>query len=125
VNKSNVPNVEVIDLDSIDVTNLNRQFLFRQKDVGSSKAVVAAKFINDRCPWMKVKAHHGKIQDKDSSFYSSFQCIIIQAFSTEERRVWRKPNVLHTRTRSQRCLNKFGDQLDYSGGERTEGRHIL
>jgi len=83
---SNIPNVEVIDLDSIDVTNLNRQFLFREKDIGKSKAEVAAKFINTRCPWMRVVAHHGKIQDKCSSFYASFQCIISGLDNVEARR---------------------------------------
>jgi NEDD8-activating enzyme E1 len=62
------------------------QFLFRQKDVGSSKAETAAAFINARCSWMKVMAHHGKIQDKEPSFYKSFQCIISGLDNVEARR---------------------------------------
>ena len=56
------------------------------KDVGSSKAKVAAAFINERCPWMKVTAHHGMIQDKDPSFYGSFKCIISGLDNVEARR---------------------------------------
>lgn len=83
---SGICNVDVIDMDTIDVTNLNRQFLFRQTDVGNSKAETAAAFINKRCPWMKVTAHHGRIQDKNPSFYASFQCIISGLDSVEARR---------------------------------------
>lgn len=83
---SGVRNVHVIDLDTIDVTNLNRQFLFRQTDVGASKAVTAANFINGRCPWMNVTPHHGKIQDMDPSFYAQFACIISGLDNIEARR---------------------------------------
>lgn len=90
---SYIPNVTVIDLDTIDLTNLNRQFLFREKDVGESKAVVAARFINDRCPWMNVTPYHGKIQDKDTEFYRQFK-VIISGLDNVEARRWLNATVV-------------------------------
>lgn len=83
---SRIGHVHVIDLDTIDVTNLNRQFLFRKKDVGKPKAEVAAEFIRKRCPWMEVTAYHGKIQDKPSSYYRQFNCVIAGLDNVEARR---------------------------------------
>lgn len=78
--------IHVIDLDTIDVTNLNRQFLFRAKDVGKSKALVAADFVNKRIPGANVIPHHANIMDFDSDFYSQFKIVIAGLDSIEARR---------------------------------------
>ncbi|KAK2467317.1 hypothetical protein APHAL10511_000552 [Amanita phalloides] len=78
--------IHVIDMDTIDISNLNRQFLFRQKDVGKPKATVAAQFIMKRVPGVNVTPYFGKIQDKDEEYYMQFNLIICGLDSVEARR---------------------------------------
>merc|ERR1719163_1129956 len=53
--------IEVIDLDTIDVSNLNRQFLFRRAHVDKPKSEVAAEAARQMRPGVKIVSHHGNV----------------------------------------------------------------
>ncbi|KNZ54863.1 uncharacterized protein VP01_282g7 [Puccinia sorghi] len=89
--------IHVIDMDTIDISNLNRQFLFRLVfNPGSTlfptapKAEVAAKFIMQRVPQLTeihayINRHYCKIQDKDDAFYMMFNLVICGLDSVQAR----------------------------------------
>lgn len=53
--------IEVVDLDTIDVSNLNRQFLFHKEHVGKPKSIVARNSVLRYNPKAKIIARHGSI----------------------------------------------------------------
>lgn len=78
--------IDVLDMDTIELSNLNRQFLFRPSDLGQSKAVVAARFVQARVPGCTVTPHHCRLQDKPPEFFRSFHIILAGLDSVEARR---------------------------------------
>mmetsp|Transcript_16632 Transcript_16632/g.28058 ORF Transcript_16632/g.28058 Transcript_16632/m.28058 type:complete len:433 (+) Transcript_16632:135-1433(+) len=77
--------IDVIDMDTIDVSNLNRQFLFRMRDVGKSKAEVAAERIMQRVHGVEVTPHFCRIEDKPAEWYQDFHIIVLGLDSLEAR----------------------------------------
>ncbi|CAD2221221.1 ThiF family, putative [Angomonas deanei] len=75
-----------IDMDRIDLSNLNRQFLFQEKDVGRFKSEVAAEYVRERCPGVSVVGVCGRIEDQPDDFYRKFSVVLFALDSVPARR---------------------------------------
>lgn len=59
----------ITDMDIIEKSNLNRQFLFRNKDIGKSKSLVASEAIKMMNPKINIEAHQNKVGPENEKFY--------------------------------------------------------
>ncbi|KAK7422106.1 E1 ubiquitin-activating protein uba2 [Neonectria punicea] len=59
--------IHIVDLDTIDLSNLNRQFLFGHEHIKKSKALVAKEVAQRFNPSVKIVAHHANIKDDEFS----------------------------------------------------------
>lgn len=84
--------IDVVDMDTIEVSNLNRQFLFRERDVGRPKCVCAAEFISNRVSGVSVTPHFCRIQDLDDAFYAQFD-LVIAGLDSVAARLWLSDNL--------------------------------
>lgn len=71
-------NIDIIDLDTIDVSNLNRQFLFQKKHVGKSKALVAKESALKFNPHVDITARHDSIISAEYgvNFFKQFSVVL-------------------------------------------------
>ena len=81
----------VTDNDSIEISNLSRQFLFRKKDVGTSKAVTASKSVKLMNPKFNVTGLQKKVAEEtedyfDDDFWLKQDFIIMAVDSTQARK---------------------------------------
>ena len=80
--------VHIIDLDTIDLSNLNRQFLFRQEHIKKPKALVAKDAAQRFNPNVKLTAHHANIKNArfNIDWFSSFSLVFNALDNIDARR---------------------------------------
>ncbi|KAH9257809.1 hypothetical protein BASA81_003827 [Batrachochytrium salamandrivorans] len=109
-----VGKVVLTDPDRIEKSNLNRQFLFRSKDLLQNKAVSAGKAVQAMNPGIEIDAREDKICPEtenvyDESFFHSVDCVV-NALDNVQARLFV----------DQRCL-QFNRPLLESGTLGTKG----
>eukprot|EP00158_Paraphelidium_tribonemae_P006277 Partr_v1_DN27759_c3_g1_i1_m67296 putative ubiquitin-like modifier activating enzyme 2 len=76
---SGFKDIQVIDLDTIDLSNLNRQFLFRNQHIGQSKAKVAAEVVLKMAPTARVVPYMANVITDPRfslSFFAQFDMVL-------------------------------------------------
>nr|MDO8135711.1 ThiF family adenylyltransferase [Candidatus Njordarchaeum guaymaensis] len=77
----------LVDFDTIEKSNLNRQFLFREQDVGKPKVDVAGKYLSELNPDVKIRVYNDDIRAVPREVYSSCN-VIVDSLDTFEDRRW-------------------------------------
>ncbi|EMR67006.1 putative family protein [Eutypa lata UCREL1] len=80
--------VHIVDLDTIDLSNLNRQFLFRHEHIKKSKALVAKEAAQKFNPNVEIVAHHANIKDAQFNveWFRGFKIVLNALDNLEARR---------------------------------------
>jgi ubiquitin-like 1-activating enzyme E1 B len=80
--------ITLLDLDTIDLSNLNRQFLFKKKDIKHSKAMVAAQTAGAFNPNVKIHPIHANIKEAqfDIEWFSGFDIVLNALDNLDARR---------------------------------------
>ncbi|KAG4971111.1 hypothetical protein JHK85_037532 [Glycine max] len=98
---SGFPDIHIIDMDTIEVSNLNRQFLFRQFHVGQSKAKVSVFHQSDEVfnqvardavlkfrPHINITPYHANVKDPEFNvdFFKQFNVVLNGLDNLDARR---------------------------------------
>ncbi|KAI1269541.1 hypothetical protein F5Y18DRAFT_370456 [Xylariaceae sp. FL1019] len=80
--------IHIVDLDTIDLSNLNRQFLFRHEHIKKSKALVAKDVAERFNPNVRIEAHHANIKDAQFNlqWFQKFSIVFNALDNLEARR---------------------------------------
>ena len=65
----------VTDNNSIEISNLRRQFLFRKIDVGNSKAITASNNVKKMNPKFNVVGLQNKVDEASENYFDDDFCL--------------------------------------------------
>jgi molybdopterin/thiamine biosynthesis adenylyltransferase len=71
-----IGHLDLVDLDIIEHSNLNRQILFIDAEMGEPKALVAAKKLNQVNPNITIKGYHSSLERLDPAIYKAADVIV-------------------------------------------------
>ncbi|KAJ1032523.1 hypothetical protein NDA16_000546 [Ustilago loliicola] len=82
-------NIEIIDLDTIDLSNLNRQFLFQKQHIKKPKSIVAKQTASSFNPLVNIVAHHANIKEPrfGVAYFQRFD-LVMNALDNLDARRW-------------------------------------
>jgi molybdopterin/thiamine biosynthesis adenylyltransferase len=82
-----VGNITIVDMDTIELSNLSRCIFFRESDDGSYKAEVLAREAERLNPFTKTRFFTTPVQDLGDAYLQQFN-LIIAGLDNREARVW-------------------------------------
>jgi ubiquitin-activating enzyme E1 len=107
VGTSDLGKVIVTDMDSIELSNLNRQFLFRSDDIGEPKSEVAVKKAKTMNPLMNIEAHTRRVGKETEDVYDSTfmknQTIVMNALDNVQARKYMDGRCVNSHTPLLEC----------------------
>ena len=84
---SGVGEIILVDMDTIELSNLNRQLLFSGEDVGRSKAIVAAEKLRILNPAIEISCYDDRVQEVPRTVLEK-ATIIVACLDTFRARRW-------------------------------------
>ena len=73
----------LVDFDTVEERNLNRQFFYTKNDIGREKCSILAEKLSVYAPETKIKSHHGKFEP---SLADGYDIVIIAVDNIQTRK---------------------------------------
>jgi ubiquitin-activating enzyme E1 len=91
-NESNIGTLTLTDFDKIELSNLNRQFLFRESNIGQFKSEVAKNFVNKINSSFNINSYSNPVSPETENIFSDYfwdnQDIIFNAVDNVKARMY-------------------------------------